>query len=389
MKTLIELYDDRPIENVLGTEMFRPERTVFLCPPEIAGNVLLQGQIREYFRHRGIRNECVFMSASLYDAAAVEQKLEQIVERYPDCALDIAGGTESALFAGGMLCAKQSIPVFTYSRKRNRFYNIQNASFAHNQPCTVELNVEDCFRMAGGIMREGRVDNRILSQYMHLFDPFFEIYMENRRIWTKAITYIQRISQSDAASLHAEGGHLEKGERGSRVKAPVEMLQALEKIGMIRDLYIDDDVVRFDFADAWTRTWLRDVGSVLELYIYKACLDVGIFKDVRTSAVVDWLGEKPGHANITNELDVMATAGVYSVFISCKTCDAKTEALNELAILRARFGGQMASAAIVTAEMGSPSMHHRASELGIDVINLNDLKDPQVVRERIRALLRK
>ena len=100
---------------------------------------------------------------------------------------------------------------------------------------------------------------------------------------------------------------------------------------------------------------------------------MGVFKDVRTSAVVDWLGEKPGHANITNELDVMATAGVYSVFISCKTCDAKTEALNELAILRARFGGQMASAAIVTAEMGSPSMHHRASELGIDVINLNDL----------------
>ena len=44
MKTLIELYDDRPIENVLGTEMFRPERTVFLCPPEIAGNVPLHGR---------------------------------------------------------------------------------------------------------------------------------------------------------------------------------------------------------------------------------------------------------------------------------------------------------------------------------------------------------
>ena len=56
--------------------------------------------------------------------------------------------------------------------------------------------------------------------------------------------------------------------------------------------------------------------------------------------------------------------------------------------MRDRFGGQMASAAIVTAEMGSPSMHHRASELGIDVINLNDLKDPKTVRERIRALLR-
>ena len=32
MKTLIELYDVRPLENVLSTEVFSPERTVFICP---------------------------------------------------------------------------------------------------------------------------------------------------------------------------------------------------------------------------------------------------------------------------------------------------------------------------------------------------------------------
>ena len=38
MKTLIELYDERPIENVLSTEVFHPETTVFLCPGETAQN---------------------------------------------------------------------------------------------------------------------------------------------------------------------------------------------------------------------------------------------------------------------------------------------------------------------------------------------------------------
>lgn len=33
MKTLIELYDERPLKNVLSTEVFSPERTVFICPP--------------------------------------------------------------------------------------------------------------------------------------------------------------------------------------------------------------------------------------------------------------------------------------------------------------------------------------------------------------------
>ena len=40
-----------------------------------------------------------------------------------------------------------------------------------------------------------------------------------------------------------------------------------------------------------------------------------------------------------------------------------------------RFGGQMARAAIVTAERGNIRMRNRASELGIRVIDLNDLKN--------------
>lgn len=47
-------------------------------------------------------------------------------------------------------------------------------------------------------------------------------------------------------------------------------------------------------------------------------------------------------------------------FISCKTCDVKTDALNELAVLRDRFGGQTARAAIGAAERGNARMRNRA-----------------------------
>lgn len=36
MNTLIELYDERAIENILAPDMFRPRRIVYLCPGEIA-----------------------------------------------------------------------------------------------------------------------------------------------------------------------------------------------------------------------------------------------------------------------------------------------------------------------------------------------------------------
>ena len=42
MKTLIELFDIRPIENVLGTEVFRPEETIVLFPPEAGSEKLLK-----------------------------------------------------------------------------------------------------------------------------------------------------------------------------------------------------------------------------------------------------------------------------------------------------------------------------------------------------------
>lgn len=388
MKTLIELYDERPLENVLSTEVFRPERTVFVCPPEVAADQQLQNKLREYFRHRGIRHECIFFGVSLLDAQAVERKLREVVDRYPDCALDIAGGTDATLFASGLLCGQREIPVFTYSRKRNTFFNIRGADFANDLPCQVKLSVEDCFLMAGGSMRMGRVDNAVLINYLSIIEPMFGLYLRHRRDWPRIVTYIQRVSQQEDGLL-AQGGYTVKGEHGGRVAAPEAALNDMAKIDLIHDLRIDPEQgVSFTFADAQIRAWLRDVGSALELYVYKACLDLGVFSDVRTSAVVDWLGEKPGKDSVTNELDVMATDGVNPVFISCKTCDVKTEALNELAILRDRFGGQMARAAIVTAERGRSPMRHRAMELGIDVIDLDDLNKKETMLKRLRALLR-
>ena len=226
MKTLIELYDERPLENVLSTEVFRPERTVYICPPEVAADGELQKKLRAYFRHRGVRVECIFIGASLLDAQAVENRLREAVQRYPDCALDIAGGTEAALFAGGMLCAQRDIPVFTYSRKRNMFFSIRQAPFAHELPCHVRLSVEDCFLMAGGSMRRGRVDNDILEGYMPIIDPLFGIYLRHRAQWPKAVAYIQRVSQAEEG-LRAHGAFTVKGERGGRVSAPVGALEEL------------------------------------------------------------------------------------------------------------------------------------------------------------------
>ena len=214
--------------------------------------------------------------------------------------------------------------------------------------------------------------------------------MKYRSRWDRIVTYIQRISPPGPdrlPSVCAHGAFEVKGERNARVSCPEEALRDLAQIGLIRDLeIIPGEGVSFRFRDLQIRSWLRDVGSVLELYVWKACRDVCVFDDLHLSVVVDWEGTGHGCA-VTNELDVVATCGLVPLFISCKTCEIRTEALNELAVLRDRFGGQMARAAVVTSEQGSPLMRSRAAELGIDVIDRAEL-EPSRLHLRLRGLTR-
>ena len=211
-----------------------------------------------------------------------------------------------------------------------------------------------------------------------------------RRDWPNIISYIQRISPSEYGQippLSVVGGYTVKGERGSRNTANEAALRELARIDFIQDLeIIPGQQVSFRFRDLNTRAWLRDVGSALELYAYKACVDSAIFHDVISSAVVRW-DEVLGHGSVSNEIDVMAARGVIPLFLSCKACDIKTEALNELAILRDRFGGKGAKAAIVTTEVCNAAARHRAAQLGIAVIDLEELKTGQLVH-RLKVIMK-
>lgn len=380
MKTLIELYDERPLENVLGTEMFRPEEMIMLCPPEAVSDKALRESLSKYFEYRGCQVKLTTVPVSLLDAAKVEKQLRTILETHEDCAIDISGGTDASLFAAGTACG--DTPVFTYSHSKNSFFEIQNAPFARSLPCNVTLDARSCFLMAGGTLLPGREDNEELKNRLPQIDRLFAIFRKYRRIWRRQIGYMQAVSSSEPGALSAEGPKTVKVDHG-RVTADEELLRELSGAGLIRNLQIEQDRISFEFPDEVVRFWLRDIGSVLELQVYSACLEAGCYDDVVLSAVVNWEGGSTQRNAVTNEIDVVAVQGIEPVFISCKTSDIRTEALNELAILRDRFGGRRSRAIIVTsapANRNRALMRMRAAELNIEVIELGDLTKDRLVK---------
>ncbi len=384
--TLIELFDECPLDNVLATEMFRPEKTVFMCPPEVSSEH--KKLMREYFASRGVKTKLEFISTSLLSADSLEKALRKVFSDNPSCALNISGGSDAALFAAGRFSSDNSIPVFTYASRQNVFYNIRYAPFAHKCPCTVKLTVKDCFLMAGGKMRGGRTNEALLLKNEKLIEPLFDIFLRYKSVWVKFTSYIQRVSARDEESrkLSVYGPYSVKGEKGSVLTANEALLKELNEAGIIRKLsIIPGEKVSFDFINEQTRFWLRDPGSALEVYTWLCCRESGIFDEVKTSVIADWNGDKTRDA-VYNELDVMAVKGVRPFFISCKTSEVDTAALNELAILKDRFGGKIAKAAIVTSRAGSSSARNRASELSISFINIDSLKNKKAFTERLKAL---
>ena len=379
MKTLIELYDENPIENVLGTEVFRPKELVLLCPPEVESRRALKESLDKYFRHRGCPVKITIVPVSLLDADKVAKRIREVLATREDCAIDISGGTDAALFAAGLVGADAA--VYTYSRKKNAFFEVRNAPFARNYPCNVSLDVESCFLMAGGTLLPGRGDSLVLRDKLAEIDALFSVFRKYRREWRRQIGYIQQISSSEPGVLTADGPSELRADH-SLFRAHEEMLKMLEEKDLIRDLQIENDHVHFSFPNEIVRFWLRDIGAVLELKVFQSCLAAECFQDVVISAVVNWEGGTTQRNAVTNEIDVVAVRGIQPLFISCKTNEIRTEALNELAIIRDRFGGKGSRAMIVTSANATRSravMRMRAEELGIEVVEWGDLISNRIV----------
>ena len=122
MNTLIELYDERAIENILAPDMFRPQRIVYLCPGEIAQDRTRQETLAAFFQRRGWEPELIFVETSRFKADRILRQLFTIGEKYPDCAIDVTGGSDAALFAAGRACRPSPTPgrktAFTTSPAR-------------------------------------------------------------------------------------------------------------------------------------------------------------------------------------------------------------------------------------------------------------------------------
>ena len=123
MKTLIELFDESPILNVLASVAFKPEKLIFFGADPLQVEESRRDYVR-FFKSRGENPEIEYISADMENIDEVNGTLAKIIAENPDCVVDVTGGKDIALLAAGMAAVRLGVPLIAYNKRTKRYANI-------------------------------------------------------------------------------------------------------------------------------------------------------------------------------------------------------------------------------------------------------------------------
>ncbi len=375
--TIIEIYDDEQIYNVLAVTEFKPKNVVYIGTRKLK-NKRIKNNIISCLRALGLTTKCFFYSTDMHSLDSVIAELENILSIFGECAIDLTGGNEVALVAVGMLAKERGIPLFRYDRYSHVYRNIYECEPASDVVSNPKFNINAVLALAGGVMKShGHVSVDSLDK--DTSDDIFRtwtIYKKYHRAWSRTVSYLQQISKHlEGDELHIDSpAVIYSGEKISTVDKMI--MNELCESGLIQNYSNDGKCISFDYKNKLIRSCLCDIGICLELYVYAAAKSAGIYDDVQISVVIDWDGNLDAKINTINEIDVMLTRGAVPVFISCKSGSVNTTTLNEIKTLAMQFGGVLARPVLVTmsnVRVADKHLLQRALDMGIDVIDRDDI----------------
>lgn len=376
-ETIIELYDEEQIYNVLAISEFKPKNAVYIGTRKLK-NKKVKNNIISCIRALGLDTKCFFYSTDMLSIESIITELTNILDTFGDCAVDLTGGSDVALVAVGMLARERGLPLFRYDRYSYRYKNIYCGDFANDIESSPEFNIGAMLALAGGVMKShGHLDIDTLTEDAKR-DIFrvWTIYKNNHRGWHRAVSYLQQISKYlEGDELHVDAGAVVYG--GDRISgADSAVMDQLCEAGIIQSYKNDGSRISFDYKSTLMRSCLCDIGICLELYVYAAAKTMGIYSDVQISVVIDWDGDLDARINTINEIDVMAIRGFVPLFISCKSGSVNVTTLNEIKTLAKQFGGEYARPVLVTMtdiKKRDRFLAQRAADMGVEIIDREDL----------------
>ncbi|WP_313526921.1 Card1-like endonuclease domain-containing protein [Anaerotignum sp.] len=373
LELLIEFYDKDVLKNIVAPLTLRPKKVIYFYDRGMQDITVFTALKKCLDRNiPGIRIEHYPIDITSVDK--IFRQVSRVIDRngIEKCALDLTGGSELMLLAGYRAGTALNIPLLHTDLVNKQITDLLDDSIVAK---TVSLTLEDFVDAKGACFMgeshrppsEGRyADIKVMARF--LFERLFQ--------WKFTCSFMQTVAAKTLPhELFMQSKWNIHMKNGKAVYPDREILEKFQTMGFIENLSIEGEYVQFSFASIEDRQYCISFGVWLELYVYIAAKEAGVFNDVKLGTMIDW----NAYDNVTvagNEIDVLLMDDSLPVFISCKLRDADTAALNELLIAKKRLGGWFSKGIIVT--YGKEKKIHtgtykRAQELGLELLDATDI----------------
>ena len=386
--TLIECFDLECVYNVLGSLGLQPEKAVFLGDGEAMEGML--SRLRRLLQSRGIKTALMPYHVRMDRIDDITMVLRNILRREDDYVIDITGGSEELLLAVGLVLGEMD-------KDRRSRIEVQkfdpvtgNAMDADGNGKVVSgsrasLTVAEVISLHGGVVHPA---SHQPGQHYRPSDvlPLWNAMCADRKEWNKAVMALNefeaRCDSDHEIYLRLEELHGSVNQFRAKEDRMWWLLEKLSHCGVIEDRSTGE-VFRYRYLDPLLRSCAQKAGNLLEIMVLLQARDCKMdgkpfFHDCRMSVSIDWDGvvHQPVQqiSDTCNEIDVIATRGQVSLFISCKNGEIGEEELYKLNTVAGRFGGKYARKMLVATDLErkSPSsiraFLQRAKDMNIHVV---------------------
>ena len=392
MKTLIELFDDCQLNNVVSSLAFKPEKIIFIGYKKVMNSQKISS-LKKFFEMKNINSELYFETVPRFDYEYTVNKLNELINQNEECCFDLTGGKELVLAAMGEISFTRNIPMIQFDVHSGKLIRIKNAN-GIIEPSKQMMNIDESVILNGGAVVKG--DDCVIwsldESFKNDIEIMWQINRENVRLWNRQTTVFgnfDKICNDESLRISVDIEELKK--RREDIFLNDDLIKRLKSEGLIIEYIQKGNIVTLRYKNEQVKRCLSKAGNILELYAYMLLNEIeseekGFYDHIKMGVIVDWDGVTGQKAETRNEIDLMLMRDLIPVFISCKNGEVHKEALYELETMAQHFGGEYAKKILLTNYISTDSdsreyIISRARDMGIEVIedvykySRNDLKE--------------
>ena len=384
MNTVIEFFDEDPIENLITCINYQFDKVLYF------GHKDSMTQERVRITRDSLKRICnitevefIELSKKSLDRVVeiLEREINEEKKQRNQCFFDLTGGEGLILVAMGILSTKYETPMHRYdiwSGELTVFRNKEGLRIDEAVPSKeVKLSLDDMIAMWDGVInyRQQKMAKSHLEEkeFIADFEKIWSVAGRDAKKWNTFSGIFKRFAgdENENLTVTAPVKELDKCIRqyGALTRrGAIAMLHELNDLGILEHVKTDNEKLRYKFKNAIVKECLLDAGCALELHTYYEMKNSGRYSDCRVGVHIDWDGKIGGkEQDVINEIDVLALEGYIPVFISCKNGKVNQMALYELDAVASRFGGRYVRKEMRAGQELSEAYANRAREMQIEV----------------------